>query len=603
MILRILFFFVLLAGSARAQLQVWYQTMHTDTAFRLPAGDTRQTVPFYFPAYQTQQAYPEITRALQVTENAQSYLLQTNHPKQPDVFFTRFFTRNIRSLRFSLKTKEKIYPLAAVTLRENGYQLPVESKLESLPAYGPADRLELYVNFEALDPGKPALLVLADAFAGSAQIRKAKSPAAFFQSPPFSPVNAEKQPLHPFDSYGVFGHFPAGQREENYKGTLLIEGKPGPLGQTAIPAVALALMDAYPFYRERRLDKNRILAAARQRFGAFSAAPKSEMVDSISAFIENAYGDPHFRLNSHRKQAKTQTPVYIYQIGAKYVIAAVLDDSLKRHIPMGSELLAIDEVGLTAALKRAGGKAEQLLRRQPGTTVRVAIRDPQGRQSLHSYVVKAQYRIPPNFKPANYTFRFLNDSVAYYRLGKVSHELQIDFINKLDSINMRKKLVLDLRGNGGGDVIGGARFVSYFVTGDFTYSGFQNRSNGARDSIVVDANRSPFRFRPDGRVVILIDEKTSCAAELIAANLKQHNRNVTILGKSASAGALAFVYELLMPDEGVSFLTNSPNEGKLLPGKQSIEGLGIRPDVLVRIDNVQDLQPYRDKVLQTAISR
>lgn len=589
------------------QMLAYYQNLNIDTLFYWDNSQNIKPTDCYFPSFQQYKA--QYTGYKVPSAEHQVYLKKYNESQisNPILFF-RCHVKNIKNIKFNISKNHVNRLMANVAVKYDGYQVPLEINIDSLTSdlEGKA-LLNLNISYEPADKNKQAELIIGDAYVASVSINRFLSPVQLFQNPPFSNAgNIENQEMHTFDSYGIFKHFPADQFEEYYKGTILIEEKPTsdrPADNSVINALMLSLMNNYPFFKERKLNKDSTLRAAAILMVRHQSAPTCDLVNTLNEFITSVFKDPHFQIRMKCAVKKTQTPVYTYQLGNKHLVAAVFDEELKQRIPIGSEIIAVNGIRLPDSAHASEDKTEQLLKKEEGSQMTIKIKLSDGAIIDIPYTVKGNYKIPDNFKPQNYSFKFLNDTVSYYRVSKISPFLQMDFLNKLDSINSRKKLIIDLRGNGGGDLIGGAQFASYFIDHAFKYSNFINSRTNAMDSILVNENKSPFHFRRDGKIMILIDQQTACAAELIAMTLRDHNKNVSIVGKSPSGGALAFVYELILKRPAVTIRTNSLNTGKLVFNHGILEGNGIHPDVLVQINKIQDLQPYDDKVLRIAISK
>lgn len=599
---------ILLSGiPGYTQMLAYYQNLNIDTLFYLDKNQHVEPIDFYFPSflsYKTQNTGYKISSIEQLVHLKRYNKSKISNP----TLFLRCHVENIKNIKLYISNNHVNKLMANIAVKSDGYQAPLEINIDSLSSDLEKNALlDLNISYEPVDKNKNTELMIGDIYLANVSINRLLSPVQLFQNPPFSNTgNIENQERHAFDSYGIFKHFPADQFEENYKGTILIEEKPtsnNAADNSTISALTLALMKNYLFFKERKLNRDSTLRAAVILMERYKSAPVCDFVDTLNEFITNVFKDPHFQIRKKCAVKKTQTPVYTYQLGGKQLIAAVFDDELKERIPLGSEIIAVNGTRFPDSAPASKYKTEQFLKREEGTQMTIKIKLGDGAIVDIPYTVKSNYKIPGNFKPQNYSFKFLNDTVSYYRVDKISPFLHIDFINKLDSINSRKKLIIDLRGNGGGDLIGGAQFASCFIDHAFKYSGFFNSNTNAMDSILVNENKSPFHFRRDGRIVILIDEHTACAAELVAMTLRAQNKNVSIVGKSSSGGALAFVYELILKRSAVTIMTNSLNTGKLVSNHGTLEGNGIHPDVLVQINKIQDLQPYDDKVLKIAISK
>lgn len=102
-----------------------------------------------------------------------------------------------------------------------------------------------------------------------------------------------------------------------------------------------------------------------------------------------------------------------------------------------------------------------------------------------------------------------------------------------------KGLILDLRGNPGGIVEAAVRVAAFFLDADKPIVRLAGRS-GPKEELTVPAGYAPYRFP----MAVLIDERTTSAAELVAGSLQDHGRAVLVGERSYGKGLVQSVYEL-----------------------------------------------------------
>jgi C-terminal processing protease CtpA/Prc len=134
-------------------------------------------------------------------------------------------------------------------------------------------------------------------------------------------------------------------------------------------------------------------------------------------------------------------------------------------------------------------------------------------------------------------------------------------------------LILDLRGNPGGwrDVL--TSVLSHFVQGNVGV--FFDRQQ-TRPLMIHDTSGPDLRGLP---LVVLIDERTSSYAEVLAAVL-QTEADAHVVGMpSAGNTETIYAYELV----GGARLWVA-QEGFLLRNGENLEGNGVQPDVIIDVD-------------------
>ncbi|MFT3772961.1 MAG: S41 family peptidase [Minicystis sp.] len=143
-------------------------------------------------------------------------------------------------------------------------------------------------------------------------------------------------------------------------------------------------------------------------------------------------------------------------------------------------------------------------------------------------------------------------------------------IQRLEEDGM-ESLVLDLRGNPGGDVEAFLR-----VAEDFLPEGMEM----AR-AIEDDGDEVIHRARQDGAygmpLVVLVDGQTASAAELLAGCLQAHGRAVVVGERTYGKG----VAQRIVPAASGPGIFCATVARYQLPDGGEIEGIGIQPDVTV----------------------
>lgn len=161
-------------------------------------------------------------------------------------------------------------------------------------------------------------------------------------------------------------------------------------------------------------------------------------------------------------------------------------------------------------------------------------------------------------------------------------------------------LILDLRGNTGGNSFTAQRLFSVFTSHPINYMEYQYFNNEEFTETCIVTPHKRYQYNSLSPIVILIDGNTSCASEEFIAAMKQL-RNVTIIGSSPTRGVLASRIDLVFPS-GTLIYSDSILPKIILRNLGSVETVGIAPDVKVLLRNVNDLYPYDDKILEVAIA-
>ena len=203
-----------------------------------------------------------------------------------------------------------------------------------------------------------------------------------------------------------------------------------------------------------------------------------------------------------------------------------------------------------------------------------------------------------------------NTNLRVRRVGKVgivefdvfTQASAVDFMRALmGRLRNVRGLVIDLRNNGGGEADAMAEVASAFLAPGKSLGRFTDRSHSiefephTRANMLYAAETIENVRAP---VVILTSERTSSAAEIFVAAMKDARR-AFIIGQPTCGCVLAIRRRHILPDGGeldVSEMDYFTAEGKRL------EGEGLAPDLSVTL-NRQDIRARRDRAMESAIER
>ena len=195
-------------------------------------------------------------------------------------------------------------------------------------------------------------------------------------------------------------------------------------------------------------------------------------------------------------------------------------------------------------------------------------------------------------EPPNLTSRRLGSGFGYIKFRSWTPPVQEEFGRSLAALADAPGLVIDLRGNGGGE----ARVVQD-ITGNFlareTYTGgFRNRAGQVQKYYTRPAPKA-YR-RP---VVILVDERSASASEGFTAFMQEAGRARVVGRQTAGSTLNRGGFREFRGGGRLYFSTRS----YLTPGGREVEGVGVVPDVQVPL-TLADLRAGRDAALEAAES-
>ncbi len=208
--------------------------------------------------------------------------------------------------------------------------------------------------------------------------------------------------------------------------------------------------------------------------------------------------------------------------------------AFKAGLWAGDRLLQIDGKDVT---DKSTSEIRDLLLGQPGTTLKITVKRPGTEEPIEKKVVREEVKIDdvPYYK------MYSND-IGYIKLNGFTEsagaEVKAAF-NKLKEKNA-KSLILDLRGNGGGLMKEAIDIVNYFVPkGSEVVSTKGKISDWDK---VYKATAMP--IDTEIPIVVLIDEMSASASEIVSGALQDHDRAVIIGNRSFGKGLVQQVRPL-----------------------------------------------------------
>lgn len=275
-----------------------------------------------------------------------------------------------------------------------------------------------------------------------------------------------------------------------------------------------------------------------------------------------------------------------FKKGSLVVIAPLKGSPAERAgIVSGDKILKInDEFTQDLSLE----EAVREIRGEKGTIVTLAIlRD--DFTEVKEYKIKRDIIKVPIIEWEN-----KGDGIAYIKIDNFVGEVNEDFKKAARAIlaDDTKKIILDLRDNPGGFLDSAIEIASYFIPkGELVAT--EDFGNGIKK---IESRSQGYRYFDKIPVVILVNEGSASASEILAGALKDA-RSITIVGKKTfGKGSVQEVIDLA---QGAELKVTVARW--LTPSGKSIQDAGIEPDVLVEMtadDKDKGKDPQFDKALE-----
>jgi carboxyl-terminal processing protease len=255
----------------------------------------------------------------------------------------------------------------------------------------------------------------------------------------------------------------------------------------------------------------------------------------------------------------------------------------------GDRIHAVD--GITTKGKDTD-TAANLLQGKEGTFTEIVVQTP-GNVSRTIKVLRRRIEVP-----SVEDTRMLNKEVGYIKLTGFQMQTVDELrrsISNLESVGMRC-LVLDLRHNPGGLLQAGVEVANLFIS-----DGVIVRTRGRQGTV-----ETPYRATSANTIsiplILLIDEASASASEIVAGAIKDNKRGLLIGKRSYGKGTI----QAILPVNG-----NNPNAQAGLritvekfhsPQGIAYSGVGVMPDVTVNNEQKTTVAKLIDGKLQLPVN-
>jgi carboxyl-terminal processing protease len=200
------------------------------------------------------------------------------------------------------------------------------------------------------------------------------------------------------------------------------------------------------------------------------------------------------------------------------------------------------QIGSTSTEGMSLVEANELLLGQPGTVIDVQV-EREGESEPRSYSLP---RVKPSTNDVSW-YGWLGedstDAIAYVKLEQFGDRSGREVKRAYRTLNRRQELkgmVLDLRGNPGGILAEAVELVSIFVPEGSLVVTARSRAENS----VVEYRTDAEPYLPDTPLVILMDEYSASASEIVAGSLQDMDRAV-VLGQTSLGKGLVQVFRPL----------------------------------------------------------
>lgn len=319
----------------------------------------------------------------------------------------------------------------------------------------------------------------------------------------------------------------------------------------------------------------------------------SELVDSALKGYVAGLGDEYTELMTAKEYEELEQELSEY-VGIGIYVGQSLDGEAVILAPVGDEspafkagIKAYDVIVKVNGEDVTGLELEEVtnkIKGKEGTKVKITV-DRDGEEKEFEVERKS-------IKVSEIKYEMLDNNIGYIDFDSFTETAHTEFANAYKELKKQgaKKLIIDLRDNTGGYVETAEAILDMFLNkGETEYITVDNKGN----EVTTTAKGNKVIDMP---VVLLTNEYTASASEIMAGCLKDHGL-VTIVGtKTYGKGVIQSVFPILDNSAYLKITTMK----YMTPNKNEINKVGIEPDKVVELDE-ETLDDKLDNQMEEAI--
>ncbi len=246
------------------------------------------------------------------------------------------------------------------------------------------------------------------------------------------------------------------------------------------------------------------------------------------------------------------------------VISAIEDSPAeKAGIKSGDKIIFIEK---TPAKKLSLSEISMLVKGKLGSKIKITIENENGTRevTLKRKIIKSK----------SVKYHNLGEGFSYYRISTFSKDTSNELISQMKKHKEKEQLkgvIIDLRNNPGGLLEQAVEIADMFLSGGIIVT--TKDRNGTAEVMNAKSDRA---FEGNFPIIVLIDEHSASASEILASALRD-NKRALIMGRRSFGKASV---QSLMPlaDGGALKITVAKYH---TPSDKPIHEVGVKPDIVV----------------------
>ena len=340
------------------------------------------------------------------------------------------------------------------------------------------------------------------------------------------------------------------------------------------------------------MKQERAIIETYQVDSAEKPAEESKLLYGAIKGMVEAWGDPYTRYVDpvQLKEEEIEMEgeygglgIYIGQRDGKTLVISPIEDTPADRAglkPQDQIVKVEDEIIL-------GWDSQQVVKRlrgKPGTSVTIWIRR-EGEEELLKFEIERE-----NIKLVSVRSEMMEDRLGYVKISQFKQNTARDVREAFKALidQGARGFALDLRNNGGGLLNGAVEICDMFLNGGLVV-GMKGRVDRANDEIY--ANPGTLTSLP---MVVLINEGSASASEIVAGALSDRGRALSVGKKTFGKGSVQTLFSLT--DGSGLYVTIARYH---TPSGKVIDHVGLEPDVEVEGEVTKDKE--KDEQLKRAL--